>query len=211
MKTLDSLLKPFKVADEEILRQYTKITKKWEDKGHSRYSLSGTLDAISLSSLYVSSIIKTFNFNLFESMAIGVVMGMGPGCSLGSALTGDYSGIDEENRIITNPALYFYNKIGKAIRMPELISGIGFAGKGAYDIYNYFSKGDSSLNDGVSDLLFGVSLMSNASAWYIRNSDPKLLNKQSVFKTAYEKFKEKIGSLIPQPMPIPQPSALRNY
>jgi|TARA_B100001971_G_C18178183_1_gene531143 hypothetical protein len=63
--------------------------------------------------------------------------------------------------------------------MSGFISGIGFSGKGVFDLYNYFANNDSSsLGEGLEDLSFGVSLFSNASAWYIRDSNPKLLDKK---------------------------------
>jgi len=43
---LETLAKPFIVVDGWILRQYTKPVKKWEDKGHSKYSLALMSDAI---------------------------------------------------------------------------------------------------------------------------------------------------------------------
>ena len=48
---LESLLKPAKILDEQILRQYTKITKKWEDRGHSRYSLAHAFNLTSIAAL----------------------------------------------------------------------------------------------------------------------------------------------------------------
>ena len=45
---LESLLKPFKIAYEQVLRQYTKLTKKWEDfTGKDKYSLSLISDLLS--------------------------------------------------------------------------------------------------------------------------------------------------------------------
>src|SRR3989338_7165789 len=42
-KTIESILKPVRVLDEYVLRQYTKVTQKWEKKGRSRYSLSSAV------------------------------------------------------------------------------------------------------------------------------------------------------------------------
>lgn len=37
--SLKSPLDAAKWMDEQVLRQHTKLTKKWEDRGHSRYTL----------------------------------------------------------------------------------------------------------------------------------------------------------------------------
>ncbi|MEK6760842.1 MAG: hypothetical protein AABX93_02875 [Nanoarchaeota archaeon] len=207
---LENIVKPFKILDEEISRPYARLTKKWEDKGHSRYSLSGACDSGAFLSLLLPGLKDlSWSFSLenisVKDLLIGGTLGPGIGVSLTGALTGDYLGIDEKKGIVTNPVIYFYNKIGKAVRMPELVAGISFAGKGAYDIYDYFKNGNPTLNDGINNLIFGTSLISNASAWYIRQSDPKVLDKKSVFEKAYEKVKEKIGDLIPNPIPVPVP------
>lgn len=41
--SLEKIIKPFKWVDEQVLRQYTKLAKKWEDKGRNIYYLSSTV------------------------------------------------------------------------------------------------------------------------------------------------------------------------
>ena len=96
--------------------------------------------------------------------------------------------------------------------MPELITGFSFVGKSMFDIYEYLQiKDPSSLSSGILNLSSGMSLILNSSSWYIRDSNRKIFDKAPFWKTAYEKIREKIFDLIPQPAPIPQPSATRNY
>ena len=113
-----------------------------------------------------------------------------------------HSGIKEENGnyVVKNSVGYFFNSIGKIIRTPELIAGIGFAGKGIFDLYNYFANNDSSaLSEGLEDLNLGISLVSNASAWFIRDSNTKLLHKKPLWRIAYESI---IGEPQPELIPI---------
>ena len=201
---LENLVKPLKILDEEISRPYARLVKKWEDKGHSRYSLSGACDALNFS---LASIARNVFPQELKDIAsyFALPVGASSAQSILGIIRGESSGSKEQNgkQIIKSPILYSINKLGKAIRMPELISGIGFAGKGTYDIYDYFKNGNPTLNDGINNLIFGTSLISNASAWYIRDSDPKVLDRKSVFETAYDKVKKKIEGLIPSPQPIP--------
>jgi len=89
--------------------------------------------------------------------------------------------------------------------MPELITGISLAGKGTFDIYNYLSNNEPSLSEGIKDFCFGMSLVFNSSAFYIKNSDPKILDKAPFWKAAYESLRDKMNSLVPEP-PAPQPA-----
>ncbi len=48
MTGLEKLTKFAERLDGEIHREYSKITKKWENKGRSKYSLSGLCDVVSM-------------------------------------------------------------------------------------------------------------------------------------------------------------------
>ena len=211
LMSIESLLKPAKYADEQILRYYSKLTKKWEDKGHSRYKLAFPLNMLATSSLLAVEVggLST-NFIPLYVWPNGLNFALSSFGLMGGNPTGVKNNGDSFS--IENPAIYLFNKFGKLIRTPELFTGISLAGKGAYDIYNYLSNKEGSLSEGVNNLLWGVSLFSNASAWYIRDSDPKLLDKAPFWKTAYDKVKEKVKSLVPSPEPIPQPAfSMENY
>ncbi len=210
--SIESLLKPAKYADEQILRYYSKLTKKWEDKGHSRYKLAFPLNMLATSSLLTIAGVGGLSTNFISLYKWP--NGLNFALSFWGLIYGNTPEVKNngDSFSIENPAIYLFNKFGKLIRTPELFAGLSFAGKGAYDIYNYFSNNDGSLNEGINNLLWGVSLFSNASAWYIRDSDPKLLDKAPFWKTAYDKVKEKVKSLVPSPEPIPEPAfSMENY
>ena len=209
---LEFLLKPLKVLDEWILRQYSKPVKKWEDKGHSRYKLAFPLNMLATSSLLTIAGVGGLSTNFISLYKWP--NGLNFALSFWGLIYGNTPEVKNngDSFSIENPAIYLFNKFGKAIRTPELITGISLTGKGAYDLYNSLSNNDGSLSEGVSNLSWGVSLFSNASAWYIRDSDPKLLDKAPFWKTAYDKVKEKVKSLVPSPEPIPQPAfSMENY
>ena len=196
MKGLENLTEFVEKCDERILGGYSIITKKWEEKGRSKYSLSGIFDSVASINYLVSPV---FNLNILELFFLPTAI------STALSITGlrglGHSGIKEENGnyIVKNPLCYFFNSIGKTIRTPELIAGICFAGKGIYDLGNSLINNDSSsLSEGLEDLSFGISLVSNASAWFIRDSDKKLLNQKPLWRIAYEEIRGE-----PQPELIP--------
>lgn len=214
---LESLLKPLKIADEEILRQYTKLTKKWEDKGHSKYSLSVIPGFLSLGvkispifDLYYLNFPETF-LSLIESPASGVnfvhdTIGL---------ITGTHPKGVEDNgngRIINDKFSFYYEKITKITRMPSFLWGLYFSANGVYNLYDSFVNNDSvSFMEGISNLTFGINSLGLSSSIYIKNSDPKLLDKAPFLKTAYENVKEKIRSLAPQPIPEPALFSENNF
>ena len=204
---LETLAKPFIVADEWILRQYTKPVKKWEDKGHSKYSLALMSDAIASTFLtpsrFFDSRITSF---LVPFLPYSLGFSFGPS-TLGLFLGVSHTGLSESNgkKIISDPVSYYFDKMSRIIRMPELITGISLAGKGTFDIYNYLSNNEPSLSEGIKDFCFGMSLVFNSSAFYIKNSDPKILDKAPFWKAAYESLRDKMNSLVPEP-PAPQPA-----
>ncbi len=216
-KMLSNLLELPAKIDEDIHRQYSKLTKRWEDKGYSRYSLSMALDSIS----------PILGFTDYPQIKIPIPLAplLGPlvvpaiilwGCiegfsitkSLNGLLFKNHSGIKEQNGkyVVSDPVLYFGEKLGKTIRAPELILGASFIGKGVYEIYNSFANQDaSSLSDGLSNLSWGVSLASNASAWYVRDSDPKVLDKKPNWKVGLEKLMEYVSPAQTEHSPIKVP------
>jgi len=198
MKGLENLTEYAEKLDGEILRGYSKITKKWEDKGKSKYYLSCLCDVVC---------IPTGSLNFSVIPEIGILSTFPNAASILNSMLGIRDGkhpigIREENGkfIIDNKYFYYLDSLAKTIRTPELIVGIGFAGKGIFNLYNYFTNNDSSsLSEGLGDLNLGIFLVSNASAWFIRNSDPKMLDKKPLWKTICENV------FLPQPELIPIP------
>ena len=56
-----------------------------------------------------------------------------------------------------------------------------------------------------SELMLGLGALSQASSIYLKDRDPKLLEKKPFLKRAYESLKEKIADYMPQPAPVPVP------
>ena len=207
-KMLRNLLELPTKIDEDIHRGYSRLTRKWEDKGKSRYALSGIFD--------VCSVITGVNYflgvtkdpvNIVKGFLYGLNMGGGLGASSTGLLFEKLTGCKMVvNHLLDNPILYCVNKFGKTIRAPELVLGVSLIGKGLYDVYNSLANQDtSSLSEGLSNLTLGTSLASNASAWYVRDSDPEVLDKKPNWKAGLEKLMEYISPVQTEPSSIKIP------
>jgi len=202
----DLLELPTKI-DEDILRGYSKLTKKWEDKGRSKYSLSGMFDIVSVPTIIFPALLSPTNIAI--APLLGYICGTSSAMSIDGIMNKEHStGVKEENRklIVNNKYHYFLDNLGKTIRAPELIAGASFMGKGIFDLYNSFANQDtSSLSEGLGNLMLGTSLASNASAWYIRDSNPKVLDKKPNWKKGLEKLIDYISPSQTEPSEIKIP------
>ena len=199
--------------DEQVLRQYTKLAKRWEDKGGNIYHLSSALG------LPAKALIITGGDNFFGGYA-----GLGIDFLLYNwdwaynfdGLMGHIKEQDTTDSTISlDPHIEFYKKVNRRVRLPTLLSGIGLVGKSAYDFVNYFANGVPFDNSSLGSFTLGLGLLSIASSQYLKDRNPKLLDKQPVWRNAYDWIKNKIGSLTPQHVPLPVPvqtySNLENY
>lgn len=203
---LESLLKPIKWADEQVLRQYTKASQKLHlEKGRRKYFVAEGL-----------------RFAGFMTFPLG---SPGKGEFLGAAwvyqlpdgahnLLGIEGGIEDEvvsDTIAVNPVNKLLNLYNSLIRLPTFAAGVGLVGKFGVDLVRSLS-GDEPLNQGSYDSLReGLSLLCWASSMYIKYSDPKVLEKATLREKAYNWIKSKIESLTPAPIPEPSPGYSINY
>lgn len=203
---LEKLLAPIKAIDEEILRNYSKITKKWEDKGRNKYKLSMMCN------------IPTWFFGIGTSELLytlgisGYSKGYDCGQNLIGLLTGEHNKGTQEQKngfVVTNPYFYNMEKIMKLIRMPLFLGGSASMIKGAINLYNSFANNEqTALGEAFQDFQLGVTFLGLTSSIYIKGSDPKVLDKKSLWdktKDLAYNTKEKIKDLIPNPAPIPEP------
>ncbi len=187
---------PLKIIDDEILRQFSKITKKWEDGGDSKYKLGLGIILVSSPAIFVNNIMSPVCYWIYGSELAQNINGI----FLGQHRTG----IKEQNgkQIISERYIYFAENVNKIFRTPLFLGGSVLFVKGLINLYNgYFNNDSVLLSSGFDDLILGSNLLGTSSSNYIRNSDPKVLDKKSVF----EKFGEKLKELLPQPefQPVP--------
>lgn len=204
--SLESLLMPIKWADEQVLRQYTKLAQNGEKKGISKYVIANGLNGVAklfFMSGWVTSSLNSDWVNYGISLASSIENGHEFFVYNHAAFRA------EEKEIFHNVKDSYVEKwksIFSAVRFPILATGIYYTGIGISNFYQYFFNGDSSsIPTGIEQILLGAGLLSWSSAMYIRESDPKLLQKDPLWKKAYNWLKEKAGNLAPTPLPNPAP------
>ena len=192
---LDSLLKPVKFVDEQILRQYTKITKKWEDKGHSRYTLSNMINIPSL--ILTGGLGDPYNMGFFHGWNL-------VSDNITKPYGRDFNVQESSSRVEDgDPIIKMTDRV---TRLPLMIAGVGFTGLGLYEIVSgFWNRDNQNLSEGLVHLSHGLPFIGIASSQYVKDANPKLLDKKPFWKKAYDWAKEKVGSLAPQPSPQPVP------
>jgi len=208
--TLEDFLKPVKFVDEQVLRQYTKLAKRWEDKGRSRYELASFFSLSSLATFAYVGHDKKIEGNLQDIIPFFYtpIFAADFWVNVLEPILKKETSLDGTN-IMSHPVLEIYKKVPNLVRLPSLIAGLSFMGKGTFELVDYFqSKNPESLNNGIESIVLGYSFTSLASSIYIKDYDPKLLDKKSVWEKVYDWGKEKISS--PEPIPVEEYSTIEN-
>lgn len=212
-QTLEDILRPVKFLDEAVLKQYTKFTKRWEAKGRSKYTLAGLLQLPTITTALItdSGLGAYPDLGTFALESLCLIEGLAT-CSLD--MDEKYHLNSEEVAERKKSGLNTYFNVSKGIRLPLFISGVGLIVKGGLDLMDYIrTQNPESLKESLFDMSMGYTLLGNASSMYVRDSDPKLLDKTPAWRTAYDFVKGKISGLVPQPVPqpVPIPVPVRSY
>ncbi|MEK6830043.1 MAG: hypothetical protein AABY15_08050 [Nanoarchaeota archaeon] len=182
--------------DETILKQYTKLTKKWEEKGRSRYGLSAMFG-------FPGAVFGIFSVN---NPLYPIFLGLNNSLDIVGLMSGNHDGTEEngERRIIQDSSAYYANKFLNKARLPLFGLGVYLVGKSGFELYDYLANSSNvNLENIRENTLNGLSFLLSSSSIYIRNSNPKILEKAPMWKKAYESLKEKI--LSPKPLTEPAP------
>ncbi|MBI2106876.1 hypothetical protein HYT57_02725 [Candidatus Woesearchaeota archaeon] len=213
--SLEKYLASVKWLDEQALRQYTKVAKKWEDKGRNIYVLSS---AISFPSIMLLCNIPQFKPTEHYTVLFG--SGVFGGLDMGQNIIGLMGLIkdeivDSDDAQPIGPRL-ISTQTNPIVRLPMLLTGIILLGRSGYDVYNYFANGEPMPNETPFLVQTGLAHIGIASSMYLKARNPKLLQKETLREKTYklakakiEEFKEKAKDWLPQPQPVPIP--IRNY
>ncbi|MEK6939933.1 MAG: hypothetical protein AABX31_04345 [Nanoarchaeota archaeon] len=173
--SLESLLKPLQWADEQVLRYYTKKTEEWEEKGRSKYSLAHIFN--------LSGTAANMSFMLQGDLYFVIGTGILALQSLDfgrNYVKERYESDASDGALTKTPVSYeITKKISSLARLPMLVTGIGLIVKGIAQVVDYIqTKNPESAMNGVYMCSFGYALIGTASSMYIKDSDPKLLEKK---------------------------------
>ena len=201
---------PLRSLDEAVQKQYTRIGKKIPDK--SLYKLTfGLQMAGKLSAGAMGVLLQKYQlFPGFYGLVHGVFID-GPDFSLNlRSLTGRLNPKSNSESIALDPLEASLQSYNRKMRLPLFVAGLTFVGKAAYDIANYFISGEPLNSDAASlEFIMGCGFLSTASSMYLKDQDPKLLEKKpskikAFFKGIYEKVRD--SNPLPTPNPIPVPA-----
>ncbi len=196
--------KIFDALDEQLMKYHTKIAGTWEKKGHSKYTLSTLLSASSALTTPALLVRYTDRNSIIYGAYSGItgVFYCDHWKDNHNKKNDDYDILDEEKA----ESLDESNKkqIRKFFRFPLFISGLFHIGKGAVELTSSYFNGDGqTMREGTIDMAGGYGLISLSSALYIKDTDPKILEKSTVLEklleNANECIKESIDSILPQP------------
>jgi len=202
---LETLLKPIKYLDENIiLRQYTKLAQKVNiDKGRKKYWIGEGLWA-SYIALSTRPNMELFgkNFDLGSYFAIA----FNDGVYNFRGISGRFNetGSSEEN--ILDPMEQFHKKYNSVVRLPTFLFGAGLVGKFGIDLINSITEKKQIEPTSWYCLIDGIGHLSLAASMYLKDTNPKLLDKVPLWKKALGYVKEKVSSFNPIQQPIPVPA-----
>lgn len=199
LEKLEELVKPVRAVDEEIQRQYTKISQRFHlDEGRRQYYAGLGLWLTSL----IFSVGSREIIGEHETILRLSINSLDGGMNISGVLgVYDYDDFSDEKSI--HPLDYITKKFNFCIRLPVFATGAGMVGGFCYDAYNWFRTGEPIKDFSFQQLQYGLGLLSLASSMYIKDSDPKLLKKDSLFKKAFDWARETIGSAVHQPAQVP--------
>ena len=205
---LNRLLAPVKCLDELVARRYAKITAELEKKGKDIGKIGICLNLTYLPACASSSILFLYNYP-FLTMPLGIITGLDMSLSLVHEYDKRLNALG-----VKNYAGEHMKKITKIARLPEFVAGTYYMAHSLNTYYNALAN-NQHIDKAPFETILGISLILLASSIYLKDSDPKLLEKKPLWKSIYEKLRQKVGSYSPAHEPIPvtaeRLSGLENY
>ncbi len=210
MKLLETLIKPVKWLDESVLlRQYTKLGQRMNiQEGDNKALIAGTLWIFGyLPTMLVNAFTGGVTQRVLNATSF-VTLGANDGLYNGELARGEIKDeeVSDSTSQIIDPQRYFHSKYNSYVRLPTFLIGLGLVGKFGFDVINSIKNKTPMGSESYHYLIAGLGHLSLASSMYLKETNPKLLDKAPFWKRLYESLKEKISSLVPSPIPAPSPS-----
>ena len=203
--TAEGLLKPIKYLDENvILRQYTKLGKKINiDEGKRKYWIgTGLWWAYAEFSFLTNTNQKLFG-GVFDWSSY-FTLAFNDGRYNSAGIIGRLKEEDKtSDSVALDPLKERYRKYNSYARLPTFLFGAGLIGKFGVDLVKSIQDQTPLEPTSLYCLADGIGHLSLASSMYLKETDPKLLDKESLWKKALNYIQEKASMLGPQPVPVP--------
>ncbi len=202
--SLETLVNGYKAVDQAVLKQYTRLGQHIPEEKLYKVTMGlngiGWATAFGLSFTYTSAAVAPplLLSCWFDAADFWLNVSAWEGKLPSQQATDSTVSID--------PFTQFVLRDTRRARLPYFALGLGFLGMLCYDgiqdvIYDNFVSG----MEYVRDSLGAISFLSLASSMYLKDQDPKLLQKKpsrvkAFFKGLYERAKTKV---TPSPVPVP--------
>ncbi len=204
---MNKIFENIKKIDESILKAYTKLSK--NTKEGKLYTITTFLNLGSIEG--VSFFWYHLGLNLITSGMIGASISAIDTLYNLELLSGERDTYSREGTIIKNPLLEYKKKYNRTVRLPLFVTGAALTGIGIYDIIKPYITKQPFQADDIDNLWTGLSYLGLASSMYLKDRNPKLLQKQSLLDRIYSLIKQTTKSYLPKtPKPVPQPQTYRN-
>jgi len=180
--TLEEILKPIRKIDQKVLHHYTEKAEEWEAKGRSKYSLAQICN------------LAAFCANVFYLTLLGNYAGL-PILTLQSSEFArniaeyKYKREETDGAVTRMPKhLQAAKTIADYTRLPLFVSGGTLLLKGIFDMMMLAAtKENEWLASALENISLGYALLGTSSSMYLKDSDPKLLEKKSFIELVYQK------------------------
>ncbi len=169
--------------DKEVQRFYTRIGRKIPEKHLYKLTLplgvfGGNEGLVGMINLYNLSYVLGFGGATFVGLNVGVDI-------ISMDLTRN---LPEGAASYHNAFVDFLRSINKRVRLPIFLAGTGHIGKFIYDAANYFLNGEPMSDNSFLCLQTGAGLLGLASSIYLKDQDPRLLERRTVDERVAELY-----------------------
>ncbi len=199
---------PFRAVDDILLRQYTKVTKAWERKGRDPDTVAA---GVGMPGFFCMIMGSAAVFPKANELLIPFIF---PMVTYGYDLMDNYVNVFERDQrprrqSVSGDKVYddnfppIFKEYSRIIRLPTFIAGVAATAKCVSGLLSWYVTGEPN-PDAIGYGLLGMGLLGVASSQYIKDRDPKILERDPLWKQAYYSLTEMIP--VPyrmQPIPIP--------
>ncbi len=201
--TLDEILKPqpIKWVDEQLVRQYTKLSKKFDLDNRKKKYLAGVL--LDVNYLFLCGFTGNLsNFKQIRNFEYPIRFGLYMRDLMHNVYLFNSTSKYNYYAKTADPVLEFHKTFSSITRPYLFLAGAGLVGKTALDFGKFLINGEPMDGNSLGCFGYGMGLLSFASSHYIKGTDPKSLEKESFWKVAYHKLIEKLTPSL-QPISVP--------
>lgn len=192
---------PINALDKVVLTQYAKVRKVWDPKSNkSIYKLTMPLGLLGLYTYLPGMALS--NSSPLDFLAAFIVADDIAVNRLG--LQGYWDRFDYiSSERVKEP--FICRPLNRLLRLPTFLGGAGLSSFGIYGLVNGFLNMHMNYNE-FGYLLEGLGALAVASSMYLKDADPKLLQRQpSKLKAKLIELPNKIKGFIPRRPPVLKP------